>query len=236
MNITDYLKKLNENGQEIFEESIKDSENLGKIHHHSSFIGEFSEFVFDENEKKMILTVAIQLESATLNLIYGMYREAFSSLRLAFELGLGTIHFSVHKLEQNEWMNGENDIKWSKLIDNENGVLSKRFSNAFFPEVTEFIEEYSAKSKSAYRRMSEFVHGNYDTWNKSGLKLIFNSNLKKDYFELNNIVSEIIIFMLCCRYLKSLTQSNKETISEFLLEELKHISPIREYIGGPKEL
>ncbi|UZO81714.1 hypothetical protein NBT05_04405 [Aquimarina sp. ERC-38] len=236
MNIKDYLKRLNNNSQEIFNKSIHDTENLGRAHHYSSFIGEFSNYVFDKNEERMILTVAIQLESASFNLIYGMYREAFSSLRLAFELGLGAIHFSIHKLEQNEWMKGENDIKWSKLIDNENGVLSKRFCNAFFPEASEYIEDYNDKSRNAYRRMSEFVHGNYETWSKSGLKLKFDPQLKKDYFELNSDISKILIFMLCCRYLKSLTQENKESISEFLLEELRHISPVREYLGGAKEL
>lgn len=236
MNVKEYLTQINKNAQEIFKKSIDDVDNLGKAHHYSSFIGEFSEYVFDENEKKMIQTVAIQLESSTINLIFGMYREALSSLRLALELGLGTIHFSVHKMEQNEWINGENDIKWSKLIDSENGILSKRFCKAFFPELSDCMEEYNSESRLIYRNMSEFVHGNYSTWTTNGLQLQYNENLKNEYFQINKKVSEILIFVLCCRYLKSLSIQNKEKISEFILDEFKHISPIREYLGGPKEI
>lgn len=236
MKIIEYLENINLNSQQVFKLSIQDPIIFAKAHHSASFIGEFSDFVFDEGEKKMILTVAIQLESATINLLHGMYRESFSSLRLALELGLGAIYFSAHKLEQNEWIKGENDIKWSKLIDNDNGVLSKRFCNAFFSELSQYAEEYNDKSKDVYRKMSEFVHGNYDTWNQSGLILKFNSSLKDEYFKFYNIVSEVLIFMLCCRYMKLLSPQHKETICEYLLEELKHISPIREFLGGAKEL
>ncbi len=236
MDITNYLNQLNEKSQEIYSETIKDFEDLGKTHHFASFIAEFSENIFDENEKKMILTVVIQLESATLNMTFGMYRQAYSSLRLAFELGLGAIHFSVHKLEHNEWINGENDIKWSKLIDEDNGVISDRFSNAFFPELRGLMKEYNEKSKKVYRKLSEYVHGNNETWTKSGLSIHYNEVLKQEYYNLYKIVSEILIFVMCCRYLKTLNQQQKETISVFLLEEMQHISPIREFLGGVKEL
>lgn len=235
MNIEQYLKDLNLKSQEVFSTTIADTSNLGKSHHFASFIGEFSEILFDENEKRMFQTVAVQLESATLNLIYGMYRQAFSSLRLAFELGLGTIHFSVHKLEHYEWMKGENDIKWSKLIDVENGIISKRFSNAFFPELNDYMEGFNSKSKSLYREMSEFVHGNNETWQKSGFSINYNEKLKNDYFSIFKSVSEILIFLMCCRYLKSLEKGKIDEVSDFLLEEMQHIYQIRELLGGVKE-
>lgn len=236
MNIEQYLNQLNAKSQEIYNKTIADFDNLGKTHHFASFIAEFSENIHDESEKKIILTVATQLESATLNIIYGMYRQAYSSLRLAFELGLGAIHFSVHKLEHNEWIKGKNDIKWSKLIDEDNGIISERFSNAFFPELKNSMKEYNNKSKDVYRKLSEFVHGNHETWTKSGLTIQYNEDLKKDYFALYKTVSEILIFVLCCRYLKTFNQQQKETISVFILEEMQHISPIREFLGGVKEI
>lgn len=236
MNIKEYLNQLNEKSQEIYNETITDFDDLGKTHHLASFIAEFSENIFDENEKKMILTVAIQMESATLNMIYGMYRQAYSTLRLAFELGLGAIHFSVHKLEHNEWIKGQNDIKWSKLIDEDNGVISERFSNAFFPELKDLMKDYNKKSKDVYRKLSEFVHGNNGTWTKSGLTIQYNEELKKDYYNSYKIVSEILIFVMCCRYLKTFNQKQKEAISVFMLEEMQHISSIREFLGGVKDI
>jgi hypothetical protein len=157
-------------------------------------------------------------------------------LRLALELGLGTIHFSVHKLEHNEWIKGENDIKWSKLIDEDNGVISERFSNAFFPELRPLMNDFNKKSKVVYRELSEFVHGNNETWTKSGLLIHYNEGLKNEYFRLYKLVSEILIFVMCCRYLKTFNQLQKDTISVFILAEMQHISPIREFLGGVKEI
>lgn len=236
MKIEKYLDELNEKSQQIYALSISDTENLGKAHHFASFIAEFSENIFDENEKKMFHTVAIQLESATLNLLYGMYRQAYTSLRLAFELGLGTIHFSVHKMEHKEWMQGGIDIKWAKLIDEENGIISERFSRAFFPELKESMNEFNKKSKKIYRKMSEFVHGNNETWTRSGLTIQYNHDLNKEYYELYNEVAEILIFIMCCRYLKSFKKEQIENISGFLLEEIHHISAIRLLLGGVKEV
>ncbi|OLF39699.1 hypothetical protein, partial [Psychrobacter sp. Rd 27.2] len=164
MNIQEYFTKLNKESQAIFEKSILYNEQLGKAHHFASCIFEFSEYIPDPLEKNMFVTVSAQLESATLNLTVGMYRQAFASLRLALEMGLGTIHFSVHKMELNEWLDGRADIKWSSLIDEYNGVLSQRFAKAFLKELSGKIDDYRKQASSTYRKLSEFVHGNNETW------------------------------------------------------------------------
>jgi len=235
MNITEYFNQLNNASQEIFNMTMSDSNNFGKTHAISSFMIEFSECLFDKEEQKMLRTVAIQLETATLNLSLGLYRQAFSSLRLAFEMGLGLIYFSINKLEHNEWLNGDNDIKWAKLINEDDGVLSKRFSKAFFYEFEEIVNEYNGKAKKVYREMSEYVHGNSDTWQESGLSLKYNEELKNKYFELFKEVSEILLFVLNCRYLKSFNEEQVDSISEFLLEDLGHIAAIRKFLNGVKE-
>lgn len=235
MNITEYFSHLNKVSQEIFDTTMVDLDNLGRTHAISSFIAEFSELLFEIEEKKMLTTVAIQLETATLNLSLGLYRQAFSSLRLALEMGLGLIYFSINKLEHHEWLYGYNDIKWSKLINEDDGVLSKRFAKAFFYELEESVNEYNGKAKKVYREMSEYVHGNSDTWQESGLSLKYNEKLKDKYFELFQDVAEILLFVLNCRYLKSFDEEGIDAISEFLLEDLGHIVGIREFLGGVKE-
>jgi hypothetical protein len=117
MKIQDYLKKLKEESQNIFDETIKFQDELGRAHHFAACIFEFSEQIYDKAEKSLVATVSSQLESATLSATMGLYRQAFSSLRLALEMGLGAVYFSVHKLELNEWLNGCGDIIWSNLID-----------------------------------------------------------------------------------------------------------------------
>lgn len=233
MNIQEYFSKLNEESQSIFKQSILANEQLGRAHHFASCIHEFSEYIPDPLEKGMFVTVSTQLESATLNLTLGMYRQAFASLRLALEMGLGATHFSIHKMELNEWLDGRADIKWSSLVDEENGVLSKRFSNAFFKELSSEISFYREKAISTYRKLSEFVHGNNETWVRSGLKLSYNQELVDAYFSHLTAVSEVLIFVTACRYIKLFDDAALESL-QFIPEELSHISVIREEFGGHK--
>ena len=235
MNIEEYFKEVNSKCQDIFLESLKDKHLFGNAHHLSSCIYDFSNFISDREEKELIGTVSSQLEAATLNLGLGLYRQAFSTLRLAFEMGLSVAYFSIHKLEHNEWLRGKGDIKWSKLIDQDTGVLSKRFVQAFFPELVEFTDEYIDLASKSYRTLSEFVHGNYQTWIKSGIVIKMNSDLLKSYFELFNKISHILLYVFCCRYLKTIAVDQLDSM-EFISEELNFIGPIREFMGGPKEI
>lgn len=230
MDITEYFSKLNSDSQEVFSKTILEKETLGTLHHLSSCIYEFSDCLLDPQEKQMLVTVSTQLESATLNLTLGLYRQAFASLRLALEMGLATMYFSVNKMELHEWLDGRSDIKWSKLVDEESGVLSKRFSNAFFSECTSYTNEYRDKAIFTYRKLSEYVHGNSETWGKSGLKLSYNSELLGFYFDSYKSITEVILFVAVCRYTKLLDENSRESL-QFIPEEFNHISEIRELFG-----
>jgi len=84
MDIQEYFTKLNSESQEVFSRTILEKEKIGMMHHLSSCIYEFSNYILDPQEKGILETVSAQLESATFNLTLGLYRQAFSSLRLAF--------------------------------------------------------------------------------------------------------------------------------------------------------
>jgi hypothetical protein len=234
MNIQDYFNKINECCQGIFHETLLDTSSFGKVHHLSACIFEFSENLADIHDINLLRAVSSQIEASALSLALGIYRQAFSSLRLALELGLGTIYFSLFKLEHNEWLRGKTDIKWSKLIDSNNGVLSNRLTSAFFPELNDYVNEYNDKAGSVYRKLSEFVHGNYETWEKSGLVISKNDELICRYFRHLESVKEVLLFSLCCRYMKTFLPEQLETM-QFISEDLGHIEPIRLLMGGPKE-
>lgn len=235
MNISEHFEKLNSDIQDVFKETLMKKAELGKAHHLSACIYEFTQNISDNSERKILETVYSQLESATLNVTYGMYRQAYTSLRLALEMGLGAAYFSVHKLELQEWLDGRADIKWSSLTDENNGVLSRRFAMAFFSEFANDINDHLTKAKTVYRKLSEFVHGNNETWEACSKKIFYDQSLLDFYFKSINEVSEIILFVLCCRYLKTFSKEAIESL-EFLPEEMNHISYIREYFGGPREL
>lgn len=112
--------------------------------------------------------------------------------------------------------------------------MSNRFTNAFFEELTSETSIYNERASHVYRSLSEFVHGNNETWTKSGIQLKINDDLIKDYFSKFKEIAEIILFVLSCRYLKSISHKERETM-EFLSSQLSHIEPIRTLFGGPKE-
>ena len=232
MDIKEYLSKLNTESQNIFNQSLAFQDELGKAHHFSACIYEFAGNINDQSEKDILIAVSSQFEAATLNACFGMYRQAFASLRIALEMGLGAVHFSVHKLELQEWIDGRADIKWSSLIDENNGILSVRFAKAFFPEFSQDIASYREKTSSMYRKLSEFVHGNKETWVESSFKLSYDDKLLKSYFKIVAEVSEVILYVVSCRYFKSFSKMAVESL-EFISEEMRHLSYIRDFFGGP---
>ncbi|WP_293792623.1 hypothetical protein [uncultured Pantoea sp.] len=230
MDIQEYFTKLNSESQLVFQQSINEKKKIGKLHHLSSCIHEFSSLIHDKHEKKILETVSAQLESSNYSLTTGLYRQAFSSLRLALEMGLGAIYFSTRKLEMHEWLDGRMDIKWSILVDEENGVLSRRFVKSFFLEMVDIAEEYRLRAKMAYRKLSEYVHGNNETWSEGTIKIKYNEEALLKYCELYEMVTEIILITSLCRYAKDLDDSDRESL-QFLNEEFSHIQQIRDYFG-----
>lgn len=234
MDVKEYFNRINIESQQIFSSTMAGyTERIGKAHHLTTCIFEFSEYLSDKDEKELLATASSQIESAILSVTLGLYRQAYSSLRLAFEIALGVVSFSVNKLEHAEWRNGKEDIKWARLIDKENGVLSVRFSNAFFQELSIYVGPYNERAASVYRLLSEFVHGNSETWTKSGIQLKLNDILIEQFFKQVFETSEIILFVLSCRYINSITQENRESM-DFLSDQFNHIEPIRVLFGGPK--
>lgn len=231
MDIQDYFTRLNCDSKSVFEKSLSHKEKLGNLHYLSSCIYEFSKLVCDLQEKEIIETVSAQLESSNYSLIIGLYRQAFSSMRLALEMGLAAIYFSSNKLEMQEWLDNSIDIKWSKLIDEENGVLSSRFVNAFFVEIKGDVKKYRKKAIFIYRKLSEYVHGNNETWKEDSIKIAYNEECFDKYCECYKSVVEVILFSAICRYAKFFNDAERDSL-QFIAEELDHIPEIRELFNS----
>lgn len=232
MDINKYYKKLPQQSEEIIDLTLADFEKeISESHYSCECMFDFTEEIINVNEEPCALKNAIsQFETSIYCLTLGLYRQANSCLRLGFELALGSIQFSTNKLEYLEWQIGKQDVKWHKLIDEENGVLSVRFCNAFNLDLVDNVAIFNKRASSVYRILSEFVHGNNETWNKDGLQLIYHKDLASNFFNSFKEVTEIILFTLSIRYLKNVDKDNVD----FLRTELSHIETIRIYLGGPK--
>jgi hypothetical protein len=233
MNVTDYYKKLNDSSQAIFHESLKASDLLSKAHNAAHEFGEISETFTDLELKPMFRAICSQFDLSCLSLSLGLYRPSAAALRLTLELGLGSIYFSANKVEHREWVQSKGDIKWSVVNDPQNGALSPRFVSAFFPELGCHSKDFYEQAASCYRALSEQVHGNNNTWSKSGLALQTDAQFRL-FFEKHLVsISTILKFAIACRYLNSTSEQDKDAVQDFFLE-LNYIDPIRQCFGGPK--
>ncbi len=235
MKAKEYYAAISQAAQTLFDESVDYCDFLGKIHDYSASIQDWLKVIPSSQENHMIDYSLEQVEFSCLLLLSGMYRQAFASLRLALELLFGAIYFSAHKLDYLEWQNGSRDLNWQTVTDENSGVLSKRFSNAFFPELSNQLEMQHQLAKALYRQLSEFVHGNYSTWNRERPNLSINEKLIEDYKRKFYNLSSLAQFILSLRYLKEVEKEDLYKIEAHVMDELQHIAEIRLIFGGAVE-
>lgn len=232
MEVQQYFSSIKECSDIIFEESIaKKKEEIGKSHFFINCIFDFSSLIVDGFEKTNWLNVTNQLEAALFSGITGMYRQAFTSLRLAFELGLGSIIFSVEKVSFYEWLQGKNDIRWSTITNTESGIFSERYLKAFFPEAIPITDTLKCLSSSHYRELSEYVHGNNRTLITHGLKLQYSDQSLNIFLHHFKFVTELLLCSLFIHYANDFDKEKLEAF-DFLQDILGHYDCIREFLGG----
>ncbi|MFS2161058.1 hypothetical protein ACCD10_27495 [Pseudomonas sp. Pseusp122] len=237
MKIEKYFSLLNQESQDIFNETINHSDAFVCAHASAVELFEISR-VTDVDVSKMIQVVCSQIESSCLAMALGLYRSSFSSLRLSLELGLGSVWFSTNKLLYKEWINGEveADIRWSTLNNPDSGVFSPRIARAFFSDLNDFSKLYQDRARVVYRSLSEYVHGNNETWKKTGVNLSYSSDLYVAYLGCLKEVSEVIKFSLVLRFLKEMNQSQLDKLEPVVLGSFNHVEPIRILFGGPQDI
>ena len=232
MVIDEYFQNIKVEADKIFIESIlKERNGIGKAHFLINCIVSFNNLIIDKLEKENWLNVTNQLEASIFSAINGMYRQAFTSLRLAFELGLGSIAFSVDKISFYEWLQGINDIRWSVITNVNDGIFSERYLKALFPTAISIKDELQSLSSITYRRLSEYVHGNNKTLQTHGLKLKYSDENLKFFLEQFNLVIELLLASLFIRYAQNSSRNELEKF-DFLQEILGHHDCIREFLGG----
>ena len=227
-----YFQNIKNEADKIFIKSISNErEGIGKAHFGINCIADFNNLIIDKFEKENWLNVTNQLEASIFNVINGLYRQAFSSLRLALELGFGSITFSVDKVSFYEWIQGKNDIRWSVITNIDSGIFSARYLNAFFPQAISIKDELQLLSSTNYRQLSEYVHGNNKTLQTHGLKLHYSNETLKFFLVKFNCVIELLLASLFIRYAQDFDRAELDKF-DFLQEILGHYDCIREFLGG----
>lgn len=232
----EYYEELKRQTTYCLRSSLKKDFNAlhAEIHH---IILDYEEWlkVIDGRPETSLFRFAIQeLQSSLVAVFLSQYRHAFMSLRLFLELGMATAFYSSNEFLLRLWYSGKTDINWNQLINQENGVFSKQFANAFTPVLSESTPHYFAIAEKVYRECSEYVHGNYQTYNSLPGTLLFNEGTFHDWFEKAKTVNLVITFALTTRYLGTIDKSHILKIEPIILDELGNLENVRLMIGVRK--
>lgn len=229
--LDDYLKPLFERAEKVLNNGLTDGEvelALKKAVSTIASVESLHQTVSDRFES-VVYTQAVQEAQYGIFLIsIGSYRNAYSSLRLFFELNLAAIDFSTNERQFLLWSLGRADISWSRLSEAQEGVLSKNFCNIFPLDLADHAQSYRAMATTVYRECSEFVHGNPSANSKLPEFLEFKKETVLDWCSKLDTMYLVYVFLFSVRYLPSLNLEKKENVKSDVLEQLAHLAPIRD--------
>ena len=178
-------------------------------------------------EAQLVQTASHEYVMSLLNVCQGQYRNGFKALRLVLELCLQSVYLSSNLVNRAEWLSGTQDTTWARLVDANDGPLSKKFCNAFFPEIGEHVAHFRALAQTLYRELSECIHGNVPIHIPLPESLSFSRESLELWHSKAGTLRFVISFALALRYLNGMPSLKRAPLREALLDLLGHIEPIR---------
>jgi hypothetical protein len=235
LNLNDYLRPLFSTAEGVLNSGLADGEidtALKKAVSTISSIEAMHRTVSERFEFPVYVQAIEEAKYGIFLISIGSYRNAYSSLRLFFELNLAAIDFSTNERQFLLWSLGRADITWNRLSEVQEGVLSKNFCNIFPLDLSEHAQSYRAMAITVYRECSEFVHGNPSAKSKLPEFLTFKKEITLDWCSKLDTMYLVFSFLFSARHLHTLAPESKESIKFDLLEQLGHIAPVRDCLGG----
>ncbi|MFJ9211054.1 hypothetical protein [Streptomyces sp. NPDC102264] len=165
----------------------------------------------------------------------GLYRQAFSSLRSFLEVTTGATYLSALEFKRRQWVSGILDISWSSITSKEDGLYSAPFLKEFCPEATEEREEILESLKQAYRRCSEYIHGNVSTSQMLPTNISYREETTKEWISVASSALTATIHCLMVRYYKDLPDAGRGAVEGSLEEHFSHLVSARKLLGLPLE-
>lgn len=183
-------------------------------------------------ESKYLATAFREYHSGMIASIQGFYRQGFMTTRLFIELSLGTLLRSTREFDYRLWIRGQKDTSWAAIVDDENGLLSPKFTKAFCPASGESIKYYNGMARAVYRECSEFVHGNPGATAMTPDSLSFSEELFRKWNSVAKTAMLVVHFSTLIRYSSLLTRENliSSGLEDTIRDELGHEQFVREII------
>lgn len=229
-----HYRDLSARCSEIVDETLR-NEGRSSLHGNGhDFLDELDKWmrvIEPGREASLVGRATMEYQFALLALVQGHYRHAFKGLRLVLELVLQAVHLSAHTLELHEWLDRRKDTVWGVLIG-ENGVLSKRYADAFMPDLRDDVWHYCGIAKQLYRECSEAVHGNVPEYIPAPPSLEFSKDAFELWHDKADMVALVASFVFVMRYNQNLPMKGSNTLEGQILSRLGHVRAIRIHFGA----
>jgi len=203
-------------------------------HNFLNDLHEWLEVLKDRPEFELYEMAFKEYSQGLINISQGFYRQAYNSLRFFIEHSLAAIYFSFRELELRLWMCGQQDIYWSTITDENNGIYSKNYFTAFSPPLLDESSLFLQLAKKLYRECSEYTHGNYVTAKILPSTLEFSDSSFRDWHEKAETASMLVVFSLYSRYFNILRSDAKARLETSIMEHIGHVSFIRDSFQIPQ--
>ena len=184
-------------------------------------------------ERSIFMQACREYQYSLEAVVFGNYRHAFASLRLAFELFTASVYFSANQMKMNLWLQGHDDLWWSTLIDSNKGVYSHNFMQAFYPGLSQYRAQYSGLAATVYRECSEYVHGNPGTHEDTSLTVGYDPKRSQSFHDKVSTVRICVLFQFISRYLLTMNQANRQFLEPLIIEAFGDLPEIQSIFGAP---
>lgn len=211
-----------------------ESENLSLIASAQCFVEDYklwADWINNRYNNELFVLAINEYETAIVFCLQSLYKQAFTAMRACLEHTLFGIHLSTNLYQYLQWKNGTRDVYWSNLVDQESGLFSNAYFNAFCPDVGEMSTLMGTLVKSLYREFSEYIHGNYKIADPFLHDLKYDEDHLKRFFSKTENLRYVIEFCLFVRFQSELEPKDIKQLEPQLTENLGHLQEIIELMS-----
>lgn len=226
-----YVGQLLEKAGSCMQETIAShSVQLGEVHQLDMDLGNWVEEV-PGPEKSQLVACRRELGVAEYLLVTGLYRPAYSSLRLALELGFAGVHFSASEFERRKWLSDRYDFSMRIALDSQVGLLSEAFVKEFSKPASPHAPEFASLAQECYRHCSQFVHGKVFETARLPEQVLYSRAIVDDWCERAGSVGRCLLFLMYARYADDLDLTGKGYLEDGVIHHFGHLEGVRSHLG-----
>lgn len=224
-NCKEHFSNLNQQFGEVIDESFSSEHGakLIELFQFSEDLNVWVDLLNDGTDRTILISAIQEFELGFQAVVSGQYRYSFIAQRYFLEQICRFIYLSTNELHLRHWKLGLRDISWGALIDNENGIFSKVFIRAFYPEIEAEGSHLITIASKLYRESSEFIHGNFNKIEELPNSIELNSSLLEKWIDFMETSKFIALFLMFMRFSKDIDNQDMHRIEEMAKEELSGI-------------